>query len=267
MFPCVVCMTEFGLLSSMTLPLVSIVPCVAVWMTDCWFAWMTECTCRRQQIHFFIYQNKNKQQLPCVCHKSQYYIIVHTIDIQPSPRQRLTDVTTIGLPVPCETRPSTEPPVPFSSTIPSITRWDRRYVLRNQTTEQCTHTRHGGTVTFLRHCRSTGRKKPQSIYMICVRGITTGRAGRGDGARRIEDEDPSTRVFGGKRRNVGRPSCHRERYRFSARSVSSSRICRVLKTQGHKYGRVKVFSSFLLIYSNAYYYLLGTKIQTQHTQQ
>jgi len=42
-------------------------------------------------------------------------------------RRRHTDVTTIGLtPEPWETRASTEPLVPFSSTIPSITRWDRR---------------------------------------------------------------------------------------------------------------------------------------------
>lgn len=40
-----VCITELGLLNNMTLPLVSMAPCVAVWMTDCWFAWMTECTC------------------------------------------------------------------------------------------------------------------------------------------------------------------------------------------------------------------------------
>lgn len=33
------------MLNNMTLPLVSMAPCVAVWMTDCWFAWMTECTC------------------------------------------------------------------------------------------------------------------------------------------------------------------------------------------------------------------------------
>jgi hypothetical protein len=45
--PCVVCITEFGLLTSMTLPLPSM-GCMlaAVCITDCWLGCMTLCTCK-----------------------------------------------------------------------------------------------------------------------------------------------------------------------------------------------------------------------------
>lgn len=162
---------------------------------------------------------------------------------QVSRRQRLTDVTTIGLPVPWETRPSTEPPVPFSSTIPSITGWDRRYVLRNQTTKQCTHVHDGGTVIFHpgRPVTTTGRGKSRYVYyssiIVCrVRGVATGRELVAVTAR---DDGRTTRI----RRhrcsagNVDGPSCRR------ARMGDRCTACVVLRTRSVSSSRRKLTSS------------------------
>lgn len=65
--PCVVWITEFGLLTNMTFPLLSIGWILAaVWITDCWFGWITLCTLNYKNCLLTIRRNIHEKRLNVV---------------------------------------------------------------------------------------------------------------------------------------------------------------------------------------------------------